>query len=372
MNDIALIEQVATNKSIGKRSNGKYLLFDHTNPNYPYSQDFDYMKKRDDGKIDIKMSDSWGIMDKQGRIIIYPRFSEPLEFNDDLCIVQESNHEIGNFGVIESNGFELVPYIYDRIFLEEEEFFGNKYWEGRVVFIFGCFRYDEDYIPYIEGGPNAGYITHLREDNCIDLYLRNGLVFSGKYECYYVTYDRQYVFAGHHGYKIIGYDGDNKEYLKRYEGYHDLINKEGVVLLSKICDFVYNPTIKAVKIGFEDTNWAFLNSNNNFVTKQGEIISREEFNCDHELHDIYWSMTSDDEINSNFKLLAHFCDFKEIEYMINEIKKKTIWMTEEDCEDEPYPEDNYDSYQYSGTQKEDGYDIMDALDGEPDAYWNID
>ena len=371
MSEFTLIEQVTTNKSIVRKSNGKYLLFDQTFSKCPYSQEFDYMRIREDGRIDIKNDDSWGIMDKQGRIIIYPRFSKPLDFHNDLCIVQDSNYDTGYLGVVESNGFELVPSIYDKIYFEEEIFNDLGIWcDEKVVFIFGCFKYDEDYIPYI--GCNGGYITHLREDYCIDLYLRNGQIISGKYECYYVTFDKQYIFAGYHGYKIIGYDGDNKEYLKRYEGYHDLINKEGEVLLSKIRDFVYHPTIKAVKLGCKDTKWAFLNSDNNFVTQKGSIVTREKLDFNHELHNIYWNMTSDDEINTNFKILAQIFDLKEIEYMINEIKKKTIWMTEEDYEDEPYPEDNYDPYRYTDFFSKDDYGMMDALDGEPDAYWNID
>lgn len=346
MKDVTITQTVSANKSIGRRSNGKYLLFDHSiSVARSYTRDYDYMGIREDGRIDIQLNDSWGMMDIQGRVLVYPRFSKPLVFDDGLCIVQDSQYDIGHFGVVEYNGIELVPTIYENIMLEKEEIFNSRLgcFENRVNFIFGCVD-DNVFIPSI--GHASGYISHLREDYGVDMYLRNGDVLSGKHECFYVTFDRQYVFAGYKGYKIRGYDGDHKEYLKRYEGYHELIDKEGVVLLNRICDFIYYPTIKAIKLGFENAKWSFLNSDNNFVTRKGDIITIEAYNSQ-KPQDIYWPMTSDDDINSNFKLLSQICDCKGIEFMINEMKKKTILMTEEDYEDESYPKDDHDPYQYS-------------------------
>ena len=71
-------------------------------------------------------------------------------------------------------------------------------------------------------------------------------------------------------------------------------------------------------------------------------------------------------------MLHNIYDTEEIGYVIDEMKKKTIWMTDEEYEDEPYPNFEHDPYQYIKNNKNDDYGIMDALDGEPDAYWNID
>ena len=372
MNNVTTIQWVSANKSIGQRNNGKYILFDHTvSVGPPHTQGFDYMSVREDGRIDIKLNDSWGMMDPHGRILVYPRFSKPLIFEDGLSVVQDSRYDLGHLGVVDSNGFELVPAIYDDIEFIEEYVLNEELWfyEDKVAFIFGCID-DGDFITHI--GHGSGYKAHLREDNGVELFLRNGKVISGKYECFYVTYDRQYIFAGYKGFKVIGYDGDRNEYLKRYVGYHELINKEGVVLLNRISDFIYYRSIKAVRIGFEDTKWAFLNSDNIFVTRIGSFVSIENFKSGNNTEDIFWSMTSEEEINNNFKLLHNIYDTEEIGYVIDEMKKKTIWMTDEEYEDEPYPNFEHDPYQYIKNNKNDDYGIMDALDGEPDAYWNID
>ncbi len=373
MNNINLIKQVSDRKSIGRNNDGKYLLFDHTVSNgHPYTPYYDYMALRDDGKIDIQLKDSWGLMDPHGRILVYPRFSKPLIFEDGLSVVQDSRYDLGHLGVVDSNGFELVPAIYDDIEFIEEYVLNEELWfyEDKVAFIFGCID-DGDFITHI--GHGSGYKAHLREDNGVELFLRNGKVISGKYECFYVTYDRQFIFAGYKGFKIIGYDGDRKEYIKRYEGYYDLINKEGTILLKKICDFIYNSNLKAVKIGFEDTKWAFLNKENKFITNSGDFVPINEIDeTNKKLTKIYWPMTSEEFIDKNLTIIANICKIKDVDSLKDEMKRRTIWMTDEDYENEPYPSDNYDPYQYSDRAPNEEFGIMDALDGEPDAYWNID
>ena len=173
--------------------------------------------------------------------------------------------------------------------------------------------------------------------------------------------------------RLIGYDGDRKEYIKRYEGYHDLINKEGTILLKKVCDFIYNSNLKAVKIGFEDTKWAFLNKENKFITNSGDFVPINEIDeTNKKLTKIYWPMTSEEFIEKNLTIIANICKIKDVDSLKDEMKRRTIWMTDKDYENEPYPLDNYDPYQYSDRAPNEGFGIMDALDGEPDAYWNID
>lgn len=368
MNNIKVIQRISDSKSIGKRNNGKYLLFDHTlSVEHSYTRDFDFMKIREDGRIDVQLNDSWGMMDVQGRILVFPRFSSPLIFENGLCVVQDSLFDLGHFGVVDYNGVEIVPAIYYDIMLEENEvlnIFGPN--EISINFIFGCV--DDTFVPSI--GCNGGYISHLRETFGVDMYLRNGLVFSGKYECFYVTFDRQFVFAGYKGEKIIGYDGNREEYMKRYLGRHDLIDKNGNVILKGITDFIYYPPLIAVRLGWSDTKWAFLNPDNGFLTKEGNIVTLDAFLSEKE-QNVYWSMSTDAEIKSNFAILSKLSYQQNLEYMINEMREKTVMMDDDYYENETYPTDNHDPHQYTKKLEEDSYGILDALDGEPSAFYNI-
>jgi len=241
------------------------------------------------------------------------------------------------------------------------------FYEDKVAFIFGCID-DGDFFTHI--GHGSGYKAHLREDNGVELFLRNGKVISGKYECFYVTFDRQFVFAGYKGEKIIGYDGNREEYMKRYLGRHDLIDKNGNVILMGITDFIYYPPLIAVRLGWSDTKWAFLNPDNGFLTKEGTIVTLDAFLSEKE-QNVYWSMSTDAEIKSNFAILSKLSYQQNLEYMINEMREKTVMMDDDYYENETYPTDNHDPHQYTKKLEEDSYGILDALDGEPSAFYNI-
>ena len=86
---------------------------------------------------------------------------------------------------------------------------------------------------------------------------------------------------------------------------------------------------------------------------------------------VYWSMSTDAEIKSNFAILSKLSYQQNLEYMINEMREKTVMMDDDYYENETYPTDNHDTHQYTKKLEEDSYGILDALDGEPSAFYNI-
>ena len=84
-------------------------------------------------------------------------------------------------------------------------------------------------------------------------------------------------------------------------------------------------------------------------------------------------MESEHDIEDSFALIQQYIKANYISEIKSRVKKLTIWKPEDEEEKFSWEYD-YDPYDSSRTYREtnDEGSLLDALDGNPDAYWNID
>lgn len=375
MSEHKLIASLPSNKTIVRWCGEEYCLIDTSSKDCIPAKFFDYMSLREDGKISIRTGNTWGLMDIYGRILLSPRFSRELVFYNGICVVEETRADFCFKGVIDEDGKELVPIIYNEIFITEKEelgifegVYGSRYHNN---FIFGCISEDSLTRPLFDSG---GFVSYLYDNFGIDLYLRNNRVLSGKYECYYICGDHEYVFGGYGGYKIIGISCD-EEYVKDYNGFFDFIDKDGNVLIEGISGFDYSLELKFIRVGEDDSTWIVLNKNNEIVTKTGSTMELHKIDLRNTTDtDLLWPLSTEEEIQDSCIVIAQIFEMKNIKDLILRVKMFTIYKRNEGVEEKFSWEHEYDPYARSTTFSEHSDDgsLLDALDGDPEAYWNID
>lgn len=172
---------------------------------------YDFIRQREDGMFNVVIGDARGVIDLSGREIVNVKYSNWPTLKNNLEVVKDAYHD--KVGVINKNGIEVVPVIYDDLLID-----------NKVIFF--CYG-DNDLWVDNEGG------IRTDEENarigCLDL---NGNVLIGE-ACHPEGPQRAYnCFKTQGDYLLAGYNGHSIGDMHVYNGVYSLYNLEGKHLIS--------------------------------------------------------------------------------------------------------------------------------------------
>lgn len=100
-----------TDKLLRTRHNNQYELFD-TQGNI-ISDEYDFIGNIDYGFAKIKQKDKYGLMDKNGKVII------PCQYDDILTLTEEPNliavKKDNQWGFVDKNNSTIIPFVYEQV-----------------------------------------------------------------------------------------------------------------------------------------------------------------------------------------------------------------------------------------------------------------
>ena len=195
--------------------------------------------------------EEWGVLDIEGREIVAIKYAAPIPIPFNHSIVKDAISE--RCGVLDEDGSELIPSIYDRI--EERD----------GLFLYGIYR--------------KSRIGSDREDwinwGCFDVNGRK--ICSAKYDL--IVKNSDYIIAGRDG----GFGINSSE----YSGVYDVYDSGGLLLFGgirfmKICD---SPRYYKLFVGghwdysgYEDENYNYIESQEFNSRNGGWLLLDEHFN----------------------------------------------------------------------------------------------
>ena len=265
---------------------------------------FDAIKEREDGLFDIQKKGAWGIIDLDGRFLVPMSFKRPIRKDflsySGIEVEETSGYSFSDFrsyqglkglyrydkGHIEN----IIPPFYSDIFIPKREcdgFIRTK--NGGFIrkqricdFIFCAFGTEVEHPDYPDFNDDRFFACR---DGFIDCYTLGGKKLSGKYQCYYLTEDGNFVFAGKNG-ELEWYTDDcGFSRLESFSGSYDLIDSEGNIQIEGIPDFCYceeNIMLLNFKFLFHDF-WIIL-TNGNQIIKAGCKPKKIKFPFDRVKH----------------------------------------------------------------------------------------
>ncbi|MDZ4787087.1 MAG: WG repeat-containing protein [bacterium] len=74
-------------------------------------QTYDWVSEFKNGVAQVKLNGKWGLIDKNGKILITPKYSEIYPLEEGLSRITEN----GMFGLLDNNGKQICPAMYDYI-----------------------------------------------------------------------------------------------------------------------------------------------------------------------------------------------------------------------------------------------------------------
>jgi len=182
---------------------------------------YDEIIDREDGNYNVRINNRWGILSIDGREITHIKYSSPLpKYLDKAIIVKDAESEC--FGLVASNGVELIPTIYEQLQGSEDE----------NLFYFGCGGFEDEDHPTFFSGDINGAIWGVVS--------RNGSrIIDAKYLNYKIK--SNYIVAGRDGHYFPDDDNDDYNwYGSNFDGVYDLYNKEGELLIGGFREFEYD------------------------------------------------------------------------------------------------------------------------------------
>ena len=161
---------------------------------------YDSIAKREDGNFDVQIGERWGVIDLRGKELTAIKYLEKIPASMKQSIVQD--YYSGRYGVLSEDGTEIVPTIYEHLFIENDLiFFGYGGMSGDNFF------------------SNVEYALW----GCMDL--SGNQIIPADYQCYIVQ--DGYILAGRNG-SFMGNTG--QEYQDKFSGVYDLYNLDGELL----------------------------------------------------------------------------------------------------------------------------------------------
>jgi len=176
---------------------------------------FDEISLREDGFVDVRVNDSWGVLDTSGKIIVDTKYSKrlPLKWSGEIV----KNNMTGLYGILGDDGTEIVPSMYEHL-------------QRNNDFIF--FGYN--------GEDGSEYSTWTFFSNILDgtwgcMNKDGQIIIKAKYDCFKIK--DNFILAGRNGEMLYH---DNHSNATDYSGVYDLYSSSGELIFGGFSDFQYN------------------------------------------------------------------------------------------------------------------------------------
>jgi hypothetical protein len=176
---------------------------------------YDEVLYREDKCFDVRIGDSWGVLDIWGKEIVRIQYSEKLPLKFSNIIVKNTNNN--RLGVLSEDGSEKVISIYEHLMIKDDYIFFGYNGIETVSWIGNFFSKNIKYAKW-------GVIDHNGE-----------IIIKPKYDCYIIK----------DGHIMAGRDGDmlchnDNGWGSDYDGVYDLYTSSGEMLFGGLRRFIYN------------------------------------------------------------------------------------------------------------------------------------
>ena len=193
---------------------------------------YDEISIRKDGLFNVRINESWGIIDILGKEIVSIKYCDPIPDKLDNTIVQ--NSYTGRYGMLSKNGSEKIPSIYEHLFVEND------------LIYFGYNGHN-----YRNGG---NFFSNI-DDVIWGVMNNNGeVIIDPKYDCYKIQ--DGFILAGRDGH-MLHHDGTS--YGSDYSGDYDLYTPNGELIFGGFKEFIYD-TLNEIYVFFLGGNWRYHTS----------------------------------------------------------------------------------------------------------------
>ena len=195
---------------------------------------YDEIIERKDGKFNVRINNRWGIINLEGRELT------PIKYKKNLPTKIEkwefvNDAETECYGIIDNNGFEQIPTIYEHLMKSESE----------NIFYFGYGGYPDDYCEnFFSGNINQAIWGVINN--------RGNTIIEAKYDCFRIY--KEFILAGRDGGFVPEDDNGSKVYCPNYGGEFDLFNMNGELLFGGFSEFLFDK-INELFIFFWGGNW---------------------------------------------------------------------------------------------------------------------
>lgn len=174
---------------------------------------YDEIEERESGDFDVRINQAWGILNLSGEEVVQVKYAEKLPKRYSNAIVSDA--ESNCFGVLDKDGHESIPTIYEHLMNSENE--------KILYFGYGGYETNENFFSKISGATWG----------CIGS--DGSLLIEAKYDCFKM--EEGIILAGRDGSMLgQGQHGENF-YELEYGGVYDLYNYDGTHLFGGFTDF---------------------------------------------------------------------------------------------------------------------------------------
>ncbi len=181
---------------------------------------YDEITIREDGRFNVRINNRWGLLSLDGREIVPLKYSSPVSSPFDKEILVK-DAESDCFGLVNPDGAELIPSIYEHLLSSEDK---DLYYFGYGGYV------DEDHPNFFSGDINGAKWGVISSNGkiIIDAKYRNFKLQSG------------FIVAGRDGHYFPDDDNDDSNWFgSNFDGVYDLYNKDGELLIGGFREFEY-------------------------------------------------------------------------------------------------------------------------------------
>lgn len=200
-----------------------------------------------DTNILIKKNDKYGVIETSGNTLIEPTYNELKYIFDGKYIAENDD---GNFGIIDINNNEVVPFLYTRItYLSEEGIIEADEKNGQTVLMNTSFENKAE-----------GIVSEINENyNFIKVRV------NGEYKYYNFKLEEK---------NIKDIYPANTLFLSKQNGKYGYVDKNGTVIV----DYIYDDATEQNEFGFsavkKDGKWGAIDSTGKVVIEPSYTLSQ--------------------------------------------------------------------------------------------------
>jgi hypothetical protein len=210
---------------------------------------YDEVALRKGGSFNVRIGNSWGVIDITGRELVRIKYSKPIplyvaapegfyfdydDLKDDIAKDTERNRNLiivsdaksGCFGCVNLKGEEVIPTVFERLMFphkanhfDDSDNEDGEFTEDDVIF-FGLGGYENDDSTFFSNIQYAKW-------GCIN---KDGqIIIDPKYDCF--KFNNGFILAGRDGDFLGEEDNNDHRYYDRYSGVYDLYTSKGELLI---------------------------------------------------------------------------------------------------------------------------------------------
>lgn len=234
----------AKDRILASKDNKFGFLSIHGSITIPFK--YDEIEPREDGMFDVRVGDAWGVINLDGLEVIRIKYSEKIPIDYDRIIVEDAFVNVlrtcgGTKGILNKNGIEFVPCIYDELFFSDKNI---------IIYGYGV-GVDEYY------DTNVGYFKFHVKYGCIN---SQGIeIIPSIYDCF--IFQDGFILGGRDGCSVSRcvYGGSNVcriADMHDFYGTFDLYDMSGKMLIGGFNSFEYDK-INSIFFFELGGNWEF-------------------------------------------------------------------------------------------------------------------